>query len=68
MQVLRAQKAGASNAGLVGLLVEAIVSQIVESSTDASHNVAAITSSRLLAAGRPSGMLYGPRSPNYQKE
>ncbi|WP_374679966.1 DUF799 domain-containing protein [Hydrocarboniphaga effusa] len=63
-----AESRGASNAGLVGLLVEAIVSQIVESSTDASHNVAAITSSRLLAAGRPSGMLYGPRSPNYQKE
>lgn len=63
-----AESRGASNAGLIGLLVEALVQQIVENSTDASHNVAAITSGRLLAAGRPSGMLYGPRSPNYQKE
>ena len=63
-----AENRGASNGGLVGLLVEAVVSQIVESSTDASHGVAAITSTRLLSAGRPSGMLYGPRSPDYQKE
>lgn len=58
---------GSSN-GLAGMLVEALVYQIVESSSNASHKLAATTSVRLLGAGRPSGMLYGPRSPNYQKE
>ncbi|HRP26733.1 DUF799 domain-containing protein [Thauera sp.] len=57
-----------SNGGLVGLLVQAIVSQIVESVTNRSHPIAGITSNRLLAAGRPNGILYGPRSPNYQKD
>lgn len=57
-----------SSGGLAGLLVQAIVSQVIESSNNASHGVAGITSNRLLAAGRPAGMLYGPRSPNYQKE
>ena len=57
-----------SSGGLVGLLVQAVVSQILESVTNQSHPVAGITSNRLLAAGRPNGMLYGPRSPNYQKD
>lgn len=57
-----------SDASLIGLLVNAIIYQIVEQTTDASHNVAGIASARLLAAGTPGGMLYGPRSPNFQKE
>ena len=57
-----------SSGGLVGLLVQAVVAQIVESVTNQSHPVAGITSTRLLAAGRPNGILYGPRSPNYQKD
>lgn len=57
-----------SNGGLVGLLVQAIVSQIVESVTNRSHPIAGITSERLLSAGRPNGILYGPRSPNYLKD
>ncbi|MGQ0502142.1 MAG: DUF799 domain-containing protein [Panacagrimonas sp.] len=56
------------NGGLIGLLIEALVHQIVDQSTNASHNVAGVTSTRLLAAGRPGGMLYGPRSPSYQTE
>lgn len=63
-----AENQNAAQGGLIGLLVTAVVNQIIEHSTDASHNVAAVTGSRLLAAGRPAGMLYGPRSPNYQKE
>ncbi|RRS03768.1 hypothetical protein EIP75_14395 [Aquabacterium soli] len=54
--------------GLVGLLVAAVVKQIMNNVTDASHPVAGITSQRLLVAGRPNGMLYGPRSPNYEKD
>ncbi|MCX7238897.1 MAG: DUF799 domain-containing protein [Burkholderiales bacterium] len=54
--------------GLVGLLVAAVVKQIVASSTDQSHRIAAITTTRLLSAGQPRGILYGPRSPNYGKD
>lgn len=57
-----------SSGGLVGLLVTAVVHQIVESSTNRSHPVAGITSQRLLAAGMPNGILYGPRSPRYKTD
>lgn len=57
-----------SSGGLVGLLVQAVVSQIIESSTNRSHPIAGITSYRLLGAGMPNGMLYGPRSPKYQTD
>ncbi|WP_332854096.1 DUF799 domain-containing protein [Duganella sp. S19_KUP01_CR8] len=53
--------------GLVGALVAAAVKQIIASTTDASHPVAGVASSRLLSAGMPNGMLYGPRSENYLK-
>ncbi|MCD5993991.1 DUF799 domain-containing protein [Pseudomonas sp. CDFA 602] len=51
--------------GLVGMLITAAVKQIINSSTDASHPIAGIASNRLLSAGRPAGLLYGPRSPRY---
>jgi hypothetical protein len=54
--------------GLVAMLVTAVVRQIVDSVTDAGYTVAHMTSARLLAAGRPNGILYGPRSPKYGKE
>ena len=57
-----------SSGGLAGLLIQAVVSQIVESVTNHSHTVAGTASHRLLAAGRPGGILYGPRSPKYQKD
>jgi len=53
--------------GLIGLLVLAIVTQIVETATDTSIVYAGIASQRLLSP-RPNGILYGPRSPNYQKD
>lgn len=60
---------GASaNAGLIGMLVQALVNQIVASTTDKSHDIAGLTSVNLLMAGRPGGMLFGPRSPKYQSE
>ncbi|MGQ0698851.1 MAG: DUF799 domain-containing protein [Panacagrimonas sp.] len=59
---------GSAGGGLIGLLVEAVIYQIIEQSTDASHNVAGVASARLLGAGRPAGMLHGPRSPSYQAE
>lgn len=54
-----------SSGGLVGMLVQAIVSQIVETITDRSHPVAGVTSMRLLSAGRPGSLLFGPRSPRF---
>lgn len=54
--------------GLVGLLVTAVVKQIMHNVVDSSHPVAGIASQRLLSAGRPNGMLYGPHSPNYGKD
>lgn len=59
-------RGGNSQGGLVGLLVEAVIHQIIENVSDASHDMAAVTSARLLSAGRPAGILYGPRSPRYQ--
>lgn len=53
--------------GLAELLVRAIVTQIVETTADASFNYAGIASQRLLSP-RKNGVLYGPRSPNYQKD
>lgn len=72
-QLLWAGAASASNAennnnaggGIVGLLVAAVVKQIINSVSDASFPVAGVATSRLLFAGRPAGMLYGPRSPKY---
>ena len=57
-----------SSGGLVGLLVQAVVSQIVESSTNRSHPIAGVASYRLLTAGMPNGVLYGPRSPKYKTD
>ncbi|ABK09751.1 DUF799 domain-containing protein [Burkholderia orbicola] len=51
--------------GIVGALVQAAVKQVAHSLTDEAHDVAGLTSSRLLSAGPPNGLLYGPRSPKY---
>ncbi|WP_426153431.1 DUF799 domain-containing protein [Pseudomonas sp. DC3000-4b1] len=52
--------------GLVGMLIVAAVNQIIASAVDdAGYPIAGITSSRLLSAGHPAGLLYGPRSPRY---
>lgn len=51
--------------GLVGMLITAAVKQIINSSTDAGYPIAGVASNRLLSAGQPAGLLYGPRSPKY---
>jgi hypothetical protein len=50
------------------MLVSALVRQIVGTVTDHSHPMAGLTSQRLLRAGRPDGLLHGPRSPLYKQE
>jgi len=54
--------------GLVGMLVRAVVSQVVNTVADTSYKQAGIASQRLLGAPRTEGVLFGPRSPRYQKD
>lgn len=49
--------------GLLGLLVAAMVQQVIGTATDAAFNFAAIANVRLLGAPRYNGVLPGPRSP-----
>lgn len=49
--------------GLAGALLTAVVKQVVGTVTDQGHTMAGLTSQRLLGAGRPAGLLHGPRSP-----
>jgi len=52
--------------GLVGALIYAVVKQVVGNIGDQGHPIARRTSARLLQVG-PNGLLYGPRSPLYEK-
>ncbi|WCE02544.1 DUF799 domain-containing protein [Pseudoxanthomonas sp. JBR18] len=54
--------------GLLGMLVSAAVNQIVNQVTDRGHQIAGVASVRLLSAGHPSGLLYGPYNPKYEAE
>lgn len=63
-----AEQQNQNQGGLAGMLVTAIVKQIVGTVTDQSHPMAGLTSRRLLSAGRFHGLLFGPRSPHYNKE
>ncbi|XOV78964.1 MAG: DUF799 domain-containing protein [Aestuariibacter sp.] len=60
-----AETRGNNGGGLVGMLVEAAVNQIIETVADAGFDIAAITSSRLLSSETHNGLLHGPRSPKY---
>lgn len=51
--------------GLIGLLVAAVVHQIIGTASDAAFNYAGIADARLLGAPRYNGVLPGPRSPAY---
>lgn len=55
--------------GLAGMLISAVIKQVIGTATDESHKVAAVTTARLLSPGMAhNGVLYGPRSPQYGKE
>ncbi len=53
--------------GIIGLLVTAIVKQIIGVASDASYRYAGIANGRMLGAPRYNGVLPGPRSPDYGK-
>jgi hypothetical protein len=54
--------------GLAGALIGAVVNQIVNTASDAGFTYAGVANQRLLGARPVNGMLYGPRSANYQKD
>jgi len=58
-----------NSGGLITLLVTAVVKQVVNnvSGDKQSHRIAHVASTRLLSV-RPNGLLYGPRSPFYEKD
>ncbi len=60
-----AETRGSNSGGLIGMLVEAAVNQILETITDRGFDIAALSSNRLLYAEGYNGLLYGPRSPKY---
>ncbi|MCX4160306.1 MULTISPECIES: DUF799 domain-containing protein [Paraburkholderia] len=51
--------------GLIVMMAQAAVKQIAHTLSDDSVDVAALTSQRLLSAGPPNGLLYGPRSTKF---
>ena len=57
-----------SGGGLVGVLVKAAMKQIIETVSEQGHIIAGRTNARLLSAAQPNSILYGPRSPKYQKD
>ena len=56
-----------SGGGLIGILLTAAITQIANTSTDKAHDIAEVTGARMFSAGSNGGLLYGPRSPNYNK-
>ncbi|RMD01069.1 hypothetical protein EAY64_03465 [Aquitalea palustris] len=54
-----------SGGGLVGMLISAAIRQVANNLSDSGHDVAGVTSLRLLSAGHPNGLLFGPHSPRY---
>jgi hypothetical protein len=60
-----AETRGNSGGGLAGMLVEAVINQIVETVTDRGFDISAIASQRLLSSKGHNGLLHGPRSPLY---
>lgn len=54
--------------GLVGMLVVALVDQVINTTTERSHQIAGITSMRLLTTHSVNGILPGPRAPALQRQ
>lgn len=63
-----AEQQSNSGGSLIGMLVVAVVNQIADTVTDKGHEIAGVTSFRLLSADMPNGILYGPYSPKAQKQ
>ena len=60
-----AEQEGNSGGGLVGLLVTAVIKQMIHSVGDSGYPIARVASTRLFTPNAGGGLLYGPRSPLY---
>ncbi|KAA1285305.1 DUF799 domain-containing protein [Alcaligenes faecalis] len=60
--------AGGSGGGILGMLIQAVVDQVINTLSDRGYQVAGMTNQALLSAGQPGGILYGPRSPHYETQ
>lgn len=67
-QATSAEMQQQQQAGLVGILVLALVKQIAGTAADAAFDFGGTASERLFATETYNGVLLGPRSPNYGKE
>lgn len=56
-----------SGGGIAGMLLTAIIRQVISEVTDQSHGIAGVASERLLATRPGNGILPGPRHPAYSK-
>jgi hypothetical protein len=62
-----AEQKSSNQNGLLGMLIEAAVKQVLDTASDSSYKYAGVASQRLLSPRRD-GVLRGPRSPDYQKD
>lgn len=60
-----AETQGNSGGGLAGMLIQAALTQIIETVADAGFDISAVAANRLTSAEIHNGFLYGPRSPKY---
>jgi hypothetical protein len=63
--ILYLHKVNLSNnrAGLVGLLVESLVTQVIGDAFEASYPTSKIATARMLSPENVNALLYGPRHP-----
>jgi len=54
--------------GLLAMVINAAIQQIANTVSEKSHEMAGITSQRLLRAGGSHGLLYGPRSAHHDQQ
>lgn len=62
-----AEQQQANQGGIVGMLITALLRQVLDTTTDAAFAYSAVANTRLLGAPRDNGVLPGPRSPLYGK-
>jgi hypothetical protein len=68
-QASSAEQQQQQQGGLAGLLVAAIIKQVLATTFEDGHKYSGVATERLLATGtQKNGLLFGPRSPNYGKD
>jgi hypothetical protein len=60
-----AESRGNNGGGIAGMLIQAALTQIIETVSDTGFDVSAIAAARLTSAESFNGFMYGPRSPKF---